>query len=508
MDARLAHHRLRAGAAALVVSLAGFAAAGTPPARAQTCPAPAASFLTSAPATASRTVALTFDDGPGPFVPQILKILRQYDVRATFFDTGSRDAAFPAMTRQVVSDGHLLGAHGWDHLYPSQVAGGWTVPYLVGQISRTASQQEALTGSTPCYFRPPGGYTTNVLTATRQLGMSAALWSIDPRDWEQPGYYSQASVDAIVRASTNTGGQAHPIVLLHGGPSFRANTVAALPRIISWYRANGYRFVGLDGGSGLRGRNSDFNGDQRGDVLATRPDGSLYSYLGNGAGWWLGQPQVGDGWQIADAMFFAGDFSGNGHPALLYRRAADGTLWMWATNGAGGWDTTRQIGDGWGICSAVFSPGDFTSDGHPDVMCIRRDDGTLWLYRGAGNGGWGAMTQVGAGFAGYTRIFSPGDFDGDGYPDVLAVAPSGALWLFSGNGFGGWRSQRQVGSGWQNFPTVFSAGDFSGDGYPDVLAARSDGTLWEYAGNGRGGWAGTFQIGAGWNALTLITGVG
>jgi peptidoglycan/xylan/chitin deacetylase (PgdA/CDA1 family) len=458
MRARQAHHRLLAGVAALVLSLAGLAAAGTPPARAQTCPAPPASFITSAPATAPRTVALTFDDGPGPFLPQILKVLRQYDVRATIFDTGSRDALFPAMTRQVVSDGHLLAAHGWDHLYPSQVPGGWTVSYLVDQISRTAAQQEALTGSRPCFFRPPGGYTTNVLTATRQLGMSAALWSVDPRDWEQPAYYSQASVDAIVRASTNTGGQAHPIVLLHSGPSFRANTVAALPRIISWYRANGYRFVGLDGSSGLRGTNTDFNGDQRGDVLATRPDGSLYSYLGNGAGGWLGQPQVGGGWQIADAIFFAGDFSGNGHPALLYRRTADGTLWMWTTNGAGGWGATRQIGDGWGICSAVFSPGDFTSD--------------------------------------------------DGYPDVLAVAPSGALWLFSGNGFGGWRSQRQVGSGWQNFPTVFSAGDFSGDGYPDVLAARSDGTLWEYAGNGTGGWAGAFQIGAGWNALTLITGVG
>jgi peptidoglycan/xylan/chitin deacetylase (PgdA/CDA1 family) len=111
MRARQAHHRLLAGAAALLLALAGLAAAGTPPARAQTCPPPAASFITSAPATAPRTVALTFDDGPGPFLPQILKILRQYDVRATIFDTGSRDALFPAMTRQVASDGHLLAAH-------------------------------------------------------------------------------------------------------------------------------------------------------------------------------------------------------------------------------------------------------------------------------------------------------------------------------------------------------------------------------------------------------------
>ncbi len=59
----------------------------------------------------------------------------------------------------------------------------------------------------------------------------------------------------------------------------------------------------------------------------------------------------------------------------------------------------------------------------------------------------GRRRQVGAGFAGWRQILGAGDFDGDGYPDVLGVSPTGALWLFSGNGFGGWRSQRQVGDG-------------------------------------------------------------
>ena len=277
--------RLLVVGAVLSVAIPGLAVV----AEAQTCPTPPASFIRSAPATSAKTVALTFDDGPGPYLPQILKILRMNGVRATIFDTGAMDAAYPAMTRQIATDGQLLGDHTWDHAYPQDVSGGWTVSYLVNQISRTRSQQTALTGQSICYFRPPGGYQTNVLTATQQLGMSAVLWSIDPRDWTQPAYYSQSAVDAIVSAATNTGGQAHPIVLLHDGGGFRGNTVAALPRIIAWYRANGYQFVDLTGASGLPSSSTDFDGDQRGDVLGTRPDGSLTAYLGNGSGGWRGE---------------------------------------------------------------------------------------------------------------------------------------------------------------------------------------------------------------------------
>jgi hypothetical protein len=207
-------------------------------------------------------------------------------------------------------------------------------------------------------------------------------------------------------------------------------------------------------------------------------------------------------------MFFAGDFAGNGHPALLYRKSADGSLWMWTTDGDGGWSTNQRIGNRWDVCSTILSPGDFDGDGNPDVMCVRRDDGTLWLYPGDGAGGFRAQRQVGTGFAGWRQVLGPGDFDTDGYPDLLGVSPSGGMWLFSGNGVGGFRAQRQIGTGWQIFSTVFSAGDFSGDFYPDVLAARPDGTLWEYAGNGAGGWAGQVQVGTGWNTFSLLAGVG
>jgi len=264
------------------------------------------------------------------------------------------------------------------------------------------------TGQSPCFFRPPGGFPDNVLPTVQQLGMSAVLWSIDTLDWRQPGALSAASTNSIVAAATNNGGAPHPIVLMHDAKAsheadsvvspFRGNTVAALPRIIAAYRAAGFQFVDLNGGSGLRGHNTDFSGDQLGDVLATRPDGSLWAYRGNGANGWQGWAPVGSGWQIADAMFAAGDFAGDGHPAVLYRRKDDGSLWMWTTDGAGGWGATRSIGGGWNACSALFSPGDFDGDGHPDVMCLRRGPRGTATSLGTTNTGqparWAAAVPV------------------------------------------------------------------------------------------------------------------
>jgi peptidoglycan/xylan/chitin deacetylase (PgdA/CDA1 family) len=135
------------------------------------------------------------------------------------------------------------------------VPGGWTVTYLRDQITRTADLQQQLTGHRPCFFRPPGGFRTNVSQAAYGLGMSVVLWSVDTLDWRQPGLTTAAATAAIVARATAVGGQQHPIVLMHSGKASpepasvvspnRSNTVAALPAIIAWYAAHGYRFVAL-----------------------------------------------------------------------------------------------------------------------------------------------------------------------------------------------------------------------------------------------------------------------
>jgi len=258
---------------------------------------------------------------------------------------------------------------------------------------------------------------------------------------------------------------------------------------------------------------ADWSGDAHADVLAVGPGERLLLHRGNGVGGWLtasGEP-IGTGWGAFDALLSPGDFSGDNRPDLLVRRT-DGALLMYRGNGTGGFVTGmgEPIGSGWGPFTGLLAPGDFSGDGKPDVLA-RHPDGTLLLYRGNGAGGWvtGSGEPIGSGWGPFTGLLAPGDFSGDGKPDVLARHPDGTLLLYRGNGAGGWvtGSGEPIGSGWQSFTALAAGGDFSGDGKPDVLARKADGVLLLYRGNGAGGWvtgAGE-QIGTSWGSLAHIT---
>ena len=98
----------------------------------------------------------------------------------------------------------------------------------------------------------------------------------------------------------------------------------------------------------------------------------------------------------------------------------------------------------------------------------------------------------------------PRDFNGDGFPDIMARDAAGGLWLYPGNGTGGWLPRQQVGSGWGGWTAIISAGDFNGDGFPDIMARDAAGGLWLYPGNGTGGWLPRQQVGSGWGSWTAI----
>jgi peptidoglycan/xylan/chitin deacetylase (PgdA/CDA1 family) len=181
-----------------------------------------------------KVVALTFDDGPSPtYTPQILQILVNNRVPASFQIVGQNGAAYQSILRQEAADGMVLANHTWTHtnlatLPPSQ----WGY-----QVDQTDSLLQSITGSAVACLRPPYGYTNSAVVA--QLGqrvLAELMWDIDPSDYTTPG----ASVIAQRVLSA-----LHPgaIIILHDGGGNRSQTVAALPSIIAGIDAAGYQIV-------------------------------------------------------------------------------------------------------------------------------------------------------------------------------------------------------------------------------------------------------------------------
>ena len=178
----------------------------------------------------TNAVALTFDDGPSPDTENILDVLAEHHVNATFFMVGQEIESFPGIAQRVLAEGHEVGNHSYSH--PS---------YLFQRSSETRNQvkrtQDVIAetiGLTPMLARPPYGVRTPAyFGATRSLGLITVQWDVAGFDWERISPRQVA--DNVIR-------KARPgsIILLHDGNSCknrdRKNTVEALPVIIKGLR--------------------------------------------------------------------------------------------------------------------------------------------------------------------------------------------------------------------------------------------------------------------------------
>ena len=171
------------------------------------------------------------------------------------------------------------------------------------------------------------------------------------------------------------------------------------------------------------------------------------------------------------------------------------------------WDEPRQVGAGWNMFNIVFSPGDFDGDGFNDLLA-RNASGQLFLYPGDGEGGWLPTRQVGAGWNVFDSIVGPGDFTGDGTNDVLARNAAGELFLYPGDGNGGWLAPSKVGWGWQVMNKIIPGGDMNGDGTVEVFGRDINGGLQLYSADGQGGWGAQAFMGGGWNEFLDVAGMG
>jgi peptidoglycan/xylan/chitin deacetylase (PgdA/CDA1 family) len=185
-----------------------------------------------------KVIALTIDDGPSPvYTPQILGILEQYRVTASFSMIGESAARYPEIAREVADAGHVIVNHTWDHANLAWLGATATR----AEIARASDAIHGATGRRPGMFRAPYGvWSRTALECCASEGLTPLGWSVDPRDWSRPGV---REIVAIIMANTRTGS----IILEHDGGGNRSQTVAALRTAIPRLLDEGYRFATPEG---------------------------------------------------------------------------------------------------------------------------------------------------------------------------------------------------------------------------------------------------------------------
>lgn len=177
-------------------------------------------------------IALTFDDGPHPRnTPRLLDMLRQRNIKATFYVIGKSVNLYPEIARRIVAEGHEIGNHTYNHPNLTKLSNS-------GVRKELDTTREAIiraTGVKPRTMRPPYGA---LRTSQREMihseyGYPTILWDVDPLDWKRPG-------TAVVKSRILSGTRAGSIVLAH---DLHSTTVDAMPTTMDALLAKGFRFV-------------------------------------------------------------------------------------------------------------------------------------------------------------------------------------------------------------------------------------------------------------------------
>jgi peptidoglycan/xylan/chitin deacetylase (PgdA/CDA1 family) len=180
-----------------------------------------------------RVIALSFDDGPSPYTPQIVRVLTRMHAPATFFVVGQQLNYFAAGLRDELRHGFVIGDHTENHPPMNRLS----AAAQYGQVDDVARRIHYLGAPFPRLFRPPYGlYDANTMKTLRRLHMLMVMWSVDPRDWLRPG--TLTIVQRVLQAA-----QPGTIVELHDGGGDRSQTAAALPAIIRGLRRRHYELV-------------------------------------------------------------------------------------------------------------------------------------------------------------------------------------------------------------------------------------------------------------------------
>ena len=177
-------------------------------------------------------VAMTFDDGPHPRnTPRLLDMLRDRNIKATFYVIGRNVDLYPALTRRIVAEGHEIGNHTYTHGNLTKMSDAKVREEMVK--CRTSIAKAA--GVQPRTMRPPYGALLQRQRSMihSEFGYPTIMWSVDPRDWQRPG-------PSVVTSRILSGTTPGAIILAH---DLHAPTVDAMPGTLDGLLRKGYKFV-------------------------------------------------------------------------------------------------------------------------------------------------------------------------------------------------------------------------------------------------------------------------
>lgn len=185
-----------------------------------------------------KIIALTFDDGPDEdYTPQILDILKKYNVKATFFVVGQKVGWNPEIVKREFEEGHEIGNHTFSHINVCHRS----YNEIYTEINNTQDAIKKVIGKEPEIFRPPyRAINKEMCSIVKEKNMNIILWSnLDPRDWSNPGVYYIVN---IIMNKVQNGN----IILLHDYNNARkttSQTIQALDIVIPKLKEKGYKFV-------------------------------------------------------------------------------------------------------------------------------------------------------------------------------------------------------------------------------------------------------------------------
>ena len=175
-------------------------------------------------------IALTFDDGPGPYTERLLDAFAASGGRASFFLVGRNIDAYPDTVRRAVAEGHELASHSWSHPQLTKLA----QDELLRQLTATREKIMEVAGVDTRLVRPPyGSVNKTVKSVAAQQDLVLVTWSVDPRDWDS------RNADKVYHAILNTV-QDGAIILCH---DIHESTVEAMERLIPELQRQGYQLV-------------------------------------------------------------------------------------------------------------------------------------------------------------------------------------------------------------------------------------------------------------------------